>query len=86
MDAPEGNGSPSRYDHPDLDDRAIAARPAKRAEQPRACSIRRSRFHFAVRSERVVEPTLICPAAHPTARSASQQSSVSPERAEITVA
>jgi hypothetical protein len=42
-----------------------------------AASIARSRFHLAVRHERIVEPTLICPLRRPTARSASQLSSVS---------
>src|SRR5579875_2972347 len=64
---------------------AIAADPANAAGLS-SRSMARSRFHFAVLSERVVEPTLIWPAPHPTARSASQLSSVSPERAETTVA
>ena len=37
--------------------------------------MRSRRFHFAVRSERCVEPTLIWPLRQPTARSASQPSS-----------
>ncbi len=37
-----------------------------------SASISRRRFHFAVRSERWVEPTFTCPARQPTARSASQ--------------
>jgi hypothetical protein len=38
---------------------ASAFAPAKSALEPRACSIQRRRFHLAVRSERVVDPTLI---------------------------
>ena len=38
---------------------ASAVRPANRASAPSSASMRSSRFHLAVRSERVVEPTLI---------------------------
>ncbi len=44
-------------------------------------SIARRRLYFASRSDRVMEPTLMKSPAHPTARSASQSSSVSPLRA-----
>ena len=39
--------------------RARASRPGNAASAPSSASIRSRRFHFAVRSERVVEPTLI---------------------------
>jgi hypothetical protein len=47
--------------------------------------MRSSRLYFASRSPPVTEPTLICPPSVPTARSASASSSVSPDRAEMTV-
>lgn len=53
---------------------------------PSSASISSSLFHFAVRSDRIVDPTLIWPEFQPTATSASQSSSVSPERALTTVA
>src|SRR6185437_1197251 len=60
-------------------------RPQSPAELSRSqLSISSSRLYFASRSERVTEPTLICPAPDATARSARNESSVSPERAEIT--
>ena len=48
-------------------------------------SIRNNWFHLASRDERVTEPTLICRAPQPTARSASSESSVSPDLAETTL-
>src|SRR6185437_14451649 len=47
-------------------------------------SISSNRLYFVRRSERVTEPTLIWPAPEATARSARNESSVSPDRAEIT--
>ena len=46
----------------------ISSRPAKRAFEPSASSMRRASFHFAIRSERANEPTLSCPALQPIAR------------------
>ena len=43
-----------------------------------------SKLSFANRSDLVIEPTLICPAPDATARSARNESSVSPDRAETT--
>jgi hypothetical protein len=40
----------------------------------------RRRLYLASRSDWVMEPFLICPAAVPTAKSAMKESSVSPER------
>src|SRR5207249_3642272 len=61
-----------------------AAPPAYGAASPSSSSMRSSLLYLARRSERATEPTLICPAPLPTARSASHSSSVSPDRAEIT--
>jgi len=47
-------------------------------------SMRSSRLYLAMRSELRTDPTLICPAPEATARSARNESSVSPDRAEIT--
>ena len=47
--------------------------------------MRNSWFHFAVRSPRVIDPTFTPSAAQPTARSATVESSVSPERADTMV-
>ena len=47
--------------------------------------MRSTSFHFAMRSERVNEPTLSWPASQPTARCAMVTSSVSPERADTMV-
>ena len=47
-----------------------------------ASSMRRSSFHFAMRSDRAKLPTLIWPASQPVARWAMETSSVSPDRAE----
>jgi hypothetical protein len=38
---------------------ATAERPANSAAPPSSASMRRSRFHLAVRSDRIVDPTLI---------------------------
>ena len=46
--------------------------------------MRRSWLYLAMRSLRDAEPVLICPAFVATARSAIVESSVSPERCEIT--
>jgi hypothetical protein len=48
--------------------------------------MRSSWLYLATRSERESDPVLIWPAAVPTARSAMQVSSVSPERCEMTEA
>src|SRR5207247_8753596 len=58
--------------------------PANSAASPSSSSIRRSWLYFAIRSLRDAEPVLICPALVATARSAMVESSVSPERCEIT--
>ena len=55
-------------------------RPLNGARSPSASSIRISWLYLATRSERLMEPVLIWPAAVPTARSAMVASSVSPER------
>ncbi|SKV22649.1 Uncharacterised protein [Mycobacteroides abscessus subsp. abscessus] len=47
--------------------------------------MRSSSFHLAVRSDRVMEPTLSCSAPHPTARCAMVTSSLSPDRADTMV-
>src|SRR5690606_26224367 len=60
--------------------RSSAPRPRKRAASPSSCSICSRRLYLAVRSERLAEPVLICPAFTATARSAMKVSSVSPER------
>src|SRR5277367_1952954 len=65
--------------------RASADRPANTASSPRASSIRKHSFHFAIRSDRANDPTLIWPASQPMARCAIVTSSVSPERAETMV-
>jgi hypothetical protein len=65
---------------------ARPATPAKTASSLSSASMRSNRFHFAVRSDRMVEPTLICRVCQATARSASQLSSLSPERADSRVA
>ena len=61
-----------------------AARPGYFACGPSSCSIRSSWLYLAVRSERASEPVLICPQLVATARSAMVESSVSPERCDIT--
>lgn len=47
--------------------------------------MRKHSFHFAIRSERVNEPTLSCPTPSPTERWLIETSSVSPDRAETTL-
>ncbi len=54
------------------------------AELPRSSSILNSWLYLAIRSERERLPVLICPALVATARSAMKESSVSPERCEMT--
>src|SRR4051812_37666317 len=61
-----------------------AALPAYFAWPPSCCSIRNSWLYLAVRSERASEPVLIWPQLVATARSAMVESSVSPERCDIT--
>ena len=62
-----------------------ASRPAKSAPLPAVASISSRRFHLAVRSDHVVRLLFIWPDRQPTARSAGQESSVSPERADTIV-
>src|SRR5262249_6888350 len=56
-----------------------AFRPANFAPSPSSSSIRRSWLYFAMRSVRLADPVLICPARVATARSAINASSVSPD-------
>src|SRR3954451_209366 len=63
-----------------------ALRPANVAAAPSSSSMRRSWLYLQIRSVRLADPVLICPAAVPTARSAIVESSVSPERCEMIVA
>src|SRR5204863_4650073 len=58
--------------------------PAKRAESPSCCSMRSNWLYLAMRSVRLAEPVLICPAPVATTRSAMNGSSVSPERWDTT--
>src|SRR5262249_44959688 len=58
--------------------------PAYFACLPSCCSMRSSWLYLAVRSERASEPVLIWPQFVATARSAMVESSVSPERCDIT--
>src|SRR5579875_582402 len=73
-----GNDFPHCYP-PQLMD----SRPRNSAVWPSSSSIRRSWLYFAIRSVREAEPVLIWPAPVPTARSAMNVSSVSPERCEM---
>lgn len=57
-----------------------ASCPAKRARAPSESSMRNSWLYFASRSPRAGAPALICPVPRATARSAMNESSVSPER------
>src|SRR5690349_17379322 len=57
-----------------------ALRPANLASCPSFSSIRSNWLYFAIRSVRLADPVLICPAPVATARSAMNGSSVSPER------
>ena len=52
---------------------------------PSSSSMRSSWLYLAMRSERLKEPVLICPLLVATAMSAMVESSVSPERCEVTV-
>ena len=61
-------------------------RPANTAEEPSSSSMRSSWLYLQIRSVRLAEPVLICPADVPTARSAIVESSVSPDRCEMIVA
>ena len=54
------------------------------ARAPSSSAMRSRRLYLAVRSPRLIEPVLICPAPVATARSAMVVSSVSPERCEMT--
>src|SRR5689334_6967917 len=58
--------------------------PAKRAESASCCSMRSNWLYLAMRSVRLAEPVLICPAPVATTRSAMNGSSVSPERCDTT--
>src|SRR6185312_1082843 len=62
-----------------------ALRPAYFAADPSISSMRMSWLYLAMRSERLSEPVLICPQLQATARSAMVESSVSPERCDMTV-
>ena len=62
-----------------------AFRPANFAASPSSSSMRRSWLYFAMRSVRLADPVLICPARVATARSAMKASSVSPDRCETTL-
>src|SRR5439155_1420067 len=57
--------------------------PAKTALFPSSSSIRRSWLYLQMRSVRLAEPVLICPAPVATARSAIVESSVSSDRCEM---
>src|SRR5262249_37165878 len=61
-----------------------APRPAYIACCPSSSSIRSNWLYLAVRSDRASDPVLICPQLVATARSAMVESSVSPERCDIT--
>src|SRR5262249_5056448 len=65
--------------------RVYSARPGHDAAWPSSSSILSSWLYFAVRSPRASDPVLIWPAFTATARSATNVSSVSPERCEMTV-
>ena len=54
--------------------------PSYLASPSSSSSMARRRLYLASRSDWVMEPFLICPAAVPTAKSAMKESSVSPER------
>ncbi len=58
----------------------------KKPWRPSSPSIRSSWLYLAIRSERDIEPVLICVADVPTAISAMVASSVSPERCEMMAA
>src|SRR5208283_2053096 len=73
------------YDFPPAALRLKADPPGYCALAPSSSAIRSSRLYFAVRSDRLIDPVLICPAPVATARSAMVVSSVSPERCEITL-
>src|SRR5216684_9328699 len=61
-----------------------AALPAYFAWLPSSCSMRSNWLYLAVRSDRASDPVLIWPQLVATARSAMVESSVSPERCDIT--
>src|SRR5690606_28900334 len=63
-----------------------ASMPAYFASLPSSCSMRSSWLYLAMRSERDIEPVLICVARVATAMSAIVASSVSPERWDTTAA
>src|SRR5215213_2187852 len=79
-------GCTRRYRHT-LDRYASALNtdlPAYFACSPSCCSMRSSWLYLAVRSERANDPVFIWPQLVATARSAMVESSVSPERCDIT--
>ena len=63
---------------------AAIPQPNKIARAPSSASIASRRLYFATRSERESEPVLIWPQPVATARSAMVESSVSPDRCDIT--
>src|SRR6202035_5403989 len=73
-----------RTAHRALPPRRNAAAPGHDARAPSSSAMRSRRLYLAVRSPRLIEPVLICPAPVATARSAMVVSSVSPERWETT--
>src|SRR5579885_3634024 len=64
--------------------RLNACAPGYTALEPSSSAILMSRLYLAVRSPRLIDPVLICPAPEATARSAIVVSSVSPDRCEMT--
>ena len=60
------------------------SQPGYSAFAPSCSSMRSSWLYFATRSERAGAPVLICPVPSATARSAIVESSVSPERCDMT--
>src|SRR5260370_22868272 len=77
-------GTPRRIAHRVLPSRRNAEAPGHDARAPNSSAMRSRRLYLAVRSPRLIEPVLICPAPVATARSAIVVSSVSPERWETT--
>src|SRR5579875_2082822 len=83
---PRSNVRPNRARRKPRHRRLKAAFPANLAWVPNTSSMRRSWLYLAMRSERASEPVLICPQLVATARSAMVESSVSPERCDMTAA
>src|SRR6185437_4636085 len=77
-------GAPHRIAHRALPPRRNADAPGHEARAPSSSAMRSRRLYLAVRSPRLIDPVLICPALVATARSAIVVSSVSPERCETT--